>query len=160
MRTAAKTVVSKPPNPAYRDERSFAAVVSNAKPSDDSHKIISVTYVPSSYDRNWLVRNYRANVLIKETKPDLTPALQSLKLSSVPRIQMNPEFDHKDCQIAGLDKSEVLEAHFISGESMDKLDVWEPLLENDEANADMVNNVPVAHMLETISNPLLLLFPP
>ncbi|KAG6746050.1 hypothetical protein POTOM_050562 [Populus tomentosa] len=43
---------------------------------------------------------------------------------------------------AGLDKSEDLEAHFISGESMDKLDVWEPLLENDEAHADMVDNVP------------------
>jgi hypothetical protein len=42
---------------------------------------------------------------------------------------------------AGLDKSEDLEAHFISGESMDKLDVWEPLLENDEAHADMVDNV-------------------
>ncbi|KAJ6869006.1 hypothetical protein NC651_033937 [Populus alba x Populus x berolinensis] len=66
--------------------------------------------------------NYCAIVLIKETKPDLTPPLQSLKLSSVPRIQMNPEFDHKDCQ-----------------------KLW---------------NVPVAHMLETISNPLLLLFPP
>jgi len=41
MHTAAKTVVSKPPNPAYRDERSFAAVVSNAKPSDDSQNFIS-----------------------------------------------------------------------------------------------------------------------
>ncbi|KAJ6875564.1 hypothetical protein NC652_035072 [Populus alba x Populus x berolinensis] len=109
MHTAAKTVVSKPPNPAYRDERSFAAVLSNANPSDDSHKIISVTYAPSSHDRNWLR--------------------------------------------AGLDKSEYLELNFISGESMVKLDVWESLLENDEAHADMVDNQSFASFISPIADP-------
>ncbi|KAL3571137.1 hypothetical protein D5086_028386 [Populus alba] len=170
MHTAAKTVVSKPPNPAYRDERSFAAVLSNANPSDDSHKIISVTYAPSSHDRNWLVRSligttnegvdyantgqfiltsmegvvahqgrilgfaslrsglgYYAGIQVLIGTTNLEQIYEYVKLFIVPRIQMNPEFDHKNCQV---------------GESMAKLDVWEPLLENDEAHADMVDNVP------------------
>ncbi|KAG6747088.1 hypothetical protein POTOM_049467 [Populus tomentosa] len=135
MHTAAKTVVSKPPNPAYRDERSFAAVLSNANPSDDSHKIISVTYAPSSHDRNWLVRS-----LIGTTNEGVDYAnTGQFILTSMEGVVRE---DKADDRRAGLDKSEYLELNFISGESMVKLDVWESLLENDEAHADMVDNVP------------------
>jgi hypothetical protein len=61
--------------------------------------LIGTTNLEQTYEYVKLfIGNYCANVLIKETKPDLTPALQSLKLSSLPRIQMNPEFDQNDCQ--------------------------------------------------------------
>jgi len=65
--------------------------------------LVGTTNLEQTYEYVKLfIGNYCANVLIKDTKPDLTPALQSLKLSSVPRIQMNPEFDRKDCQVGNI----------------------------------------------------------